>query len=225
MKIWPNLQQGSEEWFRARCGRPTASQFSRIITATGKKSSQIDDYVIELVAECIRPDEIPAFVGNKHTDRGNELEPEARETFARLTGLHVAQVGFVTRADGIVGCSPDGMILSRPLEDGDDEAVIAKCAVGGLEIKCPLAKNHARYLIDGVLPDQYRAQVHGSMAVTGLRQWWFISYCPGLVPFILRVDRDAETERMVAALDEFLIYYAARRAEILPLLRGGREAA
>lgn len=227
MKIWPNLTQGTEEWFRVRCGRPTASNFSRIITAGGKDSGQWYDYVVELCAECIKPDDI-GFTGNRHTDRGNELEPEARAEFSRLMGLDVEQVGFVTRQDGIVGCSPDGLILSRPKEDGDGPESLAKCAMAGLELKCPLAKNHAGYLLEGKLPDQYRAQVHGSMAVTGLRWWYFMSYCPGLAPFILRVERDEFTEKLSDALDRFLIYYAAKRGEIMPKLlgsSGGKAAA
>ena len=82
MKIYPELLQQSEEWFRVRKGRITASNADRILTPTGKDSSQWDGYAIELVAECIRPDELPAFIGNIHTERGNELEPQAREVFA-----------------------------------------------------------------------------------------------------------------------------------------------
>lgn len=74
MIIHPQMIQGSDEWFRARKGRITASNADRILTPTGKDSSQWDSYAIELVAECIRPDETPAFIGNSHTDRGNELE-------------------------------------------------------------------------------------------------------------------------------------------------------
>lgn len=212
MKIWPDMEQRSEEWFRARAGRPTASQFSRLLTPTGKDSSQWDSYAIELCAACIRPDEI-AFEGNFHTDRGNELEPAARDEFTRIMGLAVQQVGFITRDDTVVGCSPDGLILDARGEP-----------IAGLELKCPLAKNHAAYLLDGTLPDQYRPQVHGSMAVTGLDYWYFMSYCPGLAPFITRVERDAYTVKISDALDRFLIFYAERRKQVMPLLLG-KEAA
>lgn len=218
MKIWPNIEQQSEEWFRIRAGRPTASNFDRIITATGKDSSQWDSFAIELCAACIRPDEIQ-WEGNRHTDRGNELEPEARDAFARLMNLDVEQVGFVTRDDGIVGCSPDGVVRKRAAEGmpiGDP--------IAGLELKCPLAKNHAAYLMGGELPAAYRAQVHGSMAVTGLRHWYFMSYCPGLAPFITLVEWDAFTDKIADALDRFLIYYAERRNQIMPILTG-KEAA
>ena len=212
MKIFPNMEQRSESWFRARAGRPTASQFSRLLTPTGKDSSQWDGYAIELMAQCIRPDEI-GFEGNFHTDRGNDLEPEAREEFARIMGMSVTEVGFITRDDEVIGCSPDGLIR------GPNGAILA-----GLELKCPLAKNHAGYLIEGKLPDSYRPQVHGSMAVTGLDFWYFMSYCPGLAPFIIRVERDDYTAKLSDALDRFLMFYAARRKEVMPLLLG-KEAA
>lgn len=212
MKVWPEMEQRSEQWFRARAGRPTASQFERLITPTGKDSSQWDDYALELCAQCIRPDEI-TWEGNFHTDRGTELEPEARALFSELMGLDVSEVGFVTRDDEVIGCSPDGLVSNA---DGD--------YVAGLELKCPLSKYHARYLIDGELPAKYRPQVHGSMAVTGLRHWYFMSYCPGLAPFITRVEWDAYTDKVADVLDRFLVYYAARRREVMGRLTG-KEAA
>ena len=214
MKIWDDMEQRSEQWFRARAGRPTASEFSRIITETGKDSGQWDDYAIELAAQCLRPDEV-AWTGNRHTDRGEELEPEARELFSELMDLETREVGFVTRDDQVIGCSPDSLVY-RPNR---------RKPIAGLEIKCPLSKHHARYLLKGVLPGAYRAQVHGGMAVTRLRCWYFMSYCPGLAPFILRVEWDDYTEKLSDALDRFLIFYAARRKQVLPVLEGKAVAA
>lgn len=206
--------QGSEEWFRARKGRVTASNADRILTPTGKDSSQWDGYAIELTAECIRPDELPDFTGNRHTDRGNELEPEARDEFARIMGLVVTQVGFVTnesRFKGVVGCSPDGLIY----RDGS--------IVAGLELKCPLAKNHAAYLIDGGIPKTYLPQVHFSMAALNI-PWYFMSYCRGMVPHIALAKPDDFTAKMSDAVERFVIYYGQRRKEIMPKLLG-KEAA
>lgn len=214
MKIWPEMDQRSEAWFRARAGRPTASQFSRILTTMGEDSSQWHDYATELVAQCIRPDEIPIFTGNRHTDRGNDLEPEARDHFAELVDLEAKEVGFVTRDDEIVGCSPDSLLY----EPNSYEPV------AGLEIKCPEGKKHAKHLLAGVLPPEHLAQVHGGMAVTGLRFWYFMSYCPGMLPFILRIERDDYTEKMADALDRFLMFYAEHRKQVLPILTG-KEAA
>ncbi|WPX40142.1 YqaJ viral recombinase family protein [Akkermansia sp. N21116] len=207
MKIWPNMEQRTEEWFRARAGRLTASNFGRLLTPkTGKDSSQWEALAIELCCSCIRPDEVQ-WEGNFHTDRGEALEPEARELFARTMELVVEQVGFVTKDDNpVIGCSPDALVKL----DGR--------YAGGLEIKCPLAKNHARYILDGVVPDEYKAQVHGSMVVTGLPCWYFMSYCPGFPPFIRLVPWDAYTDKLADALDRFTIYYSEIRSRIMPVL-------
>jgi len=210
MKIWPEIEQGSEEWIRIRKGRVTASNADRILTPTGKDSSQWDAYAIELVAECIRPDEIPGFIGNAHTDRGNELEAEARELFAETMNLDVRTVGFITRTDQVVGCSPDALIY----RDGEP--------VAGLELKCPLGKHHLAYIVEGLVPSKYVPQVHFSMAVTGL-PWYFMSYCPGMAPHIALAEPDGYTKKMADAIDRFVIFYAERRKQLLKL--AGKEAA
>ena len=208
MIIYEKVRQGSEEWHAMRRGRPTASQFSRIITSkTGALSKSADDYISELIAECFCPEWVD-FAGNKYTDRGTELEPEARAAFEAHTGLEVHQVGFCTREDGYVGCSPDGLIM------GADSHWIQ-----GAEFKCPAPKTHVGYVREGVLPDAYVQQVHGSMAVTGLNSWHFFSFFPGLKPFHLLVKRDDYTEKLSKALDQFMIDYGKARELVIPKLR------
>lgn len=206
------MEQRSEAWFRARAGRLTASNFHRVLTPSGKDSSQWRELAIEMCCSRIRPDEIQ-WEGNRHTDRGEELEPEAREEFSRIMGLDVEQVGFIVQDNELVGCSPDGMIK------------INGQYAAGVELKCPLSKNHAIYLLNGVLPDAYKAQVHGSMIVTGLPYWYFMSYCRRLKPLILRVERDSYTDTLQDALERFIIYYADVYKRIMPILSEGKKAA
>jgi hypothetical protein len=208
MKIYTDFIQGSEAWFSARKGRPTASQFSKIITAVkGDLSKSHTSYIVELIAECFCPT-YAAWIGNSWTDRGNDLEPEARTAFTAHTGLEVEQVGFCTRDDGIVGASPDGLIRGP---DGE--------WLSGLELKAPAPKTHVEYVLDGVLPDTYKQQVHGGMAVTGLSRWEFFSYYPGMQPFHITVYRDDYTEKLSAALDEFLLKYRDAREKAVPRLQ------
>ncbi|MEG2328275.1 MAG: YqaJ viral recombinase family protein [Akkermansia sp.] len=208
MRIWKEMEQRSEEWFRARAGRITASNLKKILTPTGAMSKQSEDYVYELCASCVRPDEV-VFEGNLHTDRGNALEPVARELFVERTGFDVRQVGFVTHDDSpVLGCSPDGLVY----RDG--------VPVAGLEIKCPLGKNHARYLYEGVLPSEYKAQVHGSMVVTGLDSWWFMSFNPGFEPFVIEVKRDGYTDKLGDAMVSFAKDYLAKMKVIIPVITG-----
>jgi putative phage-type endonuclease len=213
MTIWPEMEQGSEDWFRARKGRLTASQMAKVITPTGKLSSQWEKLAIRLAGECVKPNEIPAFLGNIHTDRGHEMEPVAREWFAEWSGLDVRTVGFVTKDDNpVLGCSPDALIYKK------DKPVC------GLEIKCPLIENHALYHYEGGVPEQYRAQVHGSMVVTGLREWWFVSFNEGTEPFTHLQTWDEYTDKVAEALDEFVTKYAPIRSEVLHKLTKKQNA-
>lgn len=209
MKIHKGFLQGSEEWFALRRGRVTASNFKRIITpAKAEYSKQAKSYMRDLLVECFCPD-FAKFEGNKWTDRGTEMEPEARAAFELHTGLKTEQVAFVTspRWDHVVGCSPDSLIV----ENG--------AYVAGLEIKCPSPFTHAEYIEREELPDEYKAQVHGSMAVTGLNQWHFFSYFPGLQPFHLVVTRDEYTAKLEAAIDQFVIEYGDYREKMTPRLQ------
>lgn len=203
-----DMPQGSPEWKLARLGKPSASNFSRIITAAKADLSKAgDDYLCQLIGECVAPDWV-YWEGNKATERGTALEPEARAAFGNHTGLLVKEVGFITRDDGVIGCSPDGLIY----DDADN-------LVAGLEIKCPSPKEFVSYQLDGVLPEQYKQQLHGGMAVTGLDQWHFFAYFPGLKPFHLIVQRDEYTEKLSAALDIFLGKYQTAYAKAMALLK------
>jgi len=195
MKIWPNLIQGSEQWHLARTGKLTASSASKIITAGGKLSTQRTAYMDELISDCFCPGQ-NAWHGNANTDRGTAMEPLARAAFEQRTSIPVEEVGFVTREDGLIGCSPDGLI-------SNGERYIA-----GLEIKCPLPKTHFRYLLDGSLPDAYKPQVHFSMMVTGL-PWHFFSYCPGMKPMRLFIEPDAYTTKLQSMVEDFVSEYSA----------------
>lgn len=214
MKIYRDIEQGSEEWTTLRKGRPTASGFDAIVTTTGLSSKQRDGYMRELIAECFCPD-FAAWGGNAATQRGTEVECEAREVFKTQSALTIEQVGFVLADDGVCGCSPDSLIL-----DAEGKPV------AGLEIKCPSPKVHVGYVLDDMLPPEYKQQVHGSMAVTGLRQWHFWSYFPGMQPFHKIALWDDYTDKMVAALKFFVADYKEMTAQAIPKLKlsGKQEA-
>lgn len=208
MIVHPNLIQQSKEWFQARAGRPSASRFKDIFTAkTCALSASRFAYIHELIGQRFAPTFV-YFGGNSNTDRGNDTEPEARQAFVDTTGIQVEEVGFCTQDNGVIGCSPDGLIRGP---DGE------YCE--GLEIKCPSPKVHIGYVIDGVLPDDYKQQVHGSMAVTGLNRWHFWSYYPGLKPLHLIVERDDYTKKLSAALVQFLSEYGAACDDLIPKLQ------
>jgi len=208
VKVINDLDQGTTQWLAARVGRPTASRFADIITAAkGDLSKSAGGYIRELIGQTFCPD-WQYTPKNAAMQRGNDLEPEARQAFIDATGFTVAQVGFCIRDDGLSGCSPDGLIT-------DAEGVY----MAGLEIKCPSPKVHIGYVLDGGLPDDYKQQVHGSMAVTGLTEWHFWSYFPGMKPHHVLVQWDDYTDKLSASLDAFILSYKAAREAALPKLK------
>jgi hypothetical protein len=208
VKVINDLDQGTPEWLAARVGRPTASRFADIITAAkGDLSKSAGGYIRELIGQTFCP-EWQYFPKNAAMQSGNDLEPEARQAFIDATGFTVAQVGFCIRDDGVSGCSPDGLIT-------DADGVY----MAGLEIKCPSPKVHIGYVLDGGLPDDYKQQVHGSMAVTELTEWHFWSYFPGMKPHHVLVQWDDYTDKLSASLDAFILSYKAAREAALPKLK------
>jgi exodeoxyribonuclease (lambda-induced) len=171
---------GTEGWTLDRLGKITASTSDKIITKTGKLSSQSSDLVSRAVAEVIlgRPDiSFQSFA----MERGLDLESEALEYF-NFTGNHNFKAcGFVNSGLGY-GCSPDGIDLEKSI---------------GLELKCPEAHTHLAYLASSEMPDKYKMQVQFSLWVTGFESWVFGSYHPELPGFEITVERD---EKLIAAL-------------------------
>lgn len=202
MKI-VDCEQRSVEWYAARLGVPTASEFGNIIQPVKMGyAAAASSYIDRLVDEIVRPDAERSWGGNRHTERGCQLEPEAREVYSFEQNVQLKQVGFVTNDDGTLGCSPDSLVIGDGL------------VCGGLEIKCPDGPTHVSWLRSGELPPEYKAQVHGSLIVTGLPWWDFMAYCPPYPNLVIRVFPDAFTDALRGHLARFLSEYQAARADI-----------
>lgn len=182
------VEQRTPEWHSLRKGVLTASEFGPWLVNSGKVADGArEKAVCRILAQRAGCWE-PPFFENEAMRRGTELEPEAVESFRAATGKDVFPVGFAKSIHGHFGCSPDGLIVGE------------SC---GFEGKCPVPATHIQYRRAGVLPDEYRFQVHGCMAVTGAKSWWFQSYSPGVANLRLLVERDQFTEDLLAALIRF----------------------
>jgi hypothetical protein len=192
--------QRSPEWFAARRGLPTCSRFDSIMTPTGKIAAAQETLLNELLAESLTPPE-QGFIPYVSADmeHGMILEAEARCAFELdyAKGREVSEIGFAVSDCGQFGGSPDALV-------GDDS---------GVEIKCPKAATHIGYLRAGVLPREYKCQVHGYMIVTGRKSWHFFSYCRNVPAFHLRVERDIFTDVLEREIAEFCERYNAERAK------------
>lgn len=187
-----NVQQQSLEWLQARAGIPTASEFDNLLTPKlePRKGQMVESYLCQKLAERWLGGSLPGFQ-SLDMDFGKILEEEAKPFYTMTFDEEIQSVGLVTTDDGKIGASPDGLI-------GDD---------GGIEIKCPEAKNHVKYLMAGKLPDDYVCQVHGSLFVTGRKWWKFMSYRRRFPPYITLIERD---EKIMSIMDETLSAFCTR---------------
>lgn len=181
--------QRTRDWANLHVGIPTASGLGQLLTPEFKirDGETPKTFLYTKVAEAWRGEPL-IDLSTFSIEQGEIVETEARPFFELETDQRVKEVGFITTDDGRFGCSPDGLI-------GDDN---------GLEIKCPSAAVHCKYLLQGQLPKDHAAQVHGSMYVTGFPRWTFLSYRRAFPPLILEVRRDeAIIAKIGEALDRF----------------------
>lgn len=180
-----NCEQGSEEWFAARMGVPSASMFKAIMTnpqkkadkEAGKLSQTAKSYMNTLIAEKLLMNH--REINARSLDWGKANEPLAREDYMfDCTDGEVIEVGFCLHDSGLYGASPDSLV-------GDK---------GGMEIKCPENPGiHITSIIEGMDKD-HLPQVQGGMWICE-REWWdFLSFRPDMPPHlrshVQRVYRD-----------------------------------
>jgi hypothetical protein len=179
-----DFPQYSEQWWAARSGKPTSSEFDKIITpAKLEASTSADGYMDKLLGEYFsgKPDETFQSVFMKN---GKETEQEARDYYAFQFNCEPRQVGFCLHDSERYGCSPD-MLL-----DG-----------GGCELKCVIKGTLIKYHRKGVLPLEYKMQVLGSLLVTELDYWDFCAYNADLKPFQIKTERKDVLKELTAISD------------------------
>lgn len=180
-----DLEQRSKEWFRLRAGMPTASVASKLVTSTGKESTSYKDLALMLSADLYAGEPVDAWEGNSATQRGTQLEPEARDAYEFITGTEVIEVGFITDDLEIYGCSPDGLV-------GGD---------GMVEIKCQIGKNHVKtldyYDKHGKAPPDYISQCQMQMSVAERKWCDLFYYHPQLPSIVIRQKPDKKFQEVL----------------------------
>ena len=184
MEVVRSCIQGSEEWQTLRLGSIGASSLSKIITSTGKKSTQRAAYMYTLAGEILTGQKTQSY-SNQQMKNGIELEPQTRMAFQLEAMKQVEEVALIF-PDGRPGwhCSPDGLII------GED---------AGLELKSVIPATQVKYLDKGDLPTEYKLQCQMSLYVTGWPLWYFCSSCPGLPLLIIEVARD---EKLISIIEK-----------------------
>jgi putative phage-type endonuclease len=173
------IEQRTEEWFKQRLGKVTASKIADVIakTKTGVSASR-ENYSTQLTLERLTGQQAE-FYTNAAMEWGTATEPQARNAYERYREVLVDEVGFIDHSTiAMSGASPDGFV-------GDD---------GLVEIKCPESKTQMDTLLNQKVPTKYMPQMQWQMACTGRKWCDFVSYDPrmpeNLQIFVQRVERN-----------------------------------
>ena len=188
-----DCEQQSPEWWAAKMGVPSASDFRKVLA--GGEGKTRDDYMKMLMGEIVYGYRRAEF-RNADMDRGNMMEPYLRNQYAMMSDVDPLQVGFVKRKlkVGCAGYSPDSFV-------GTD---------GLLEIKTTKPEILHDIMKAGRIPPEHIPQCQGGMWLTD-RAW--VDVVIGLEPtpgyvgsklFIRRMRRDeAIIKRIEIAVEVF----------------------
>jgi len=184
MQIITDIQQGTPEWLALRLGIVTCSELDSLLV-NGKGEAGFGagafTYMNTLIGERITGELADPFTGNRHTERGHELEGAARILYEDCEEVKTTQVGIILNHG--IGYSPDSLVLEEGLT----------------EIKTKLPKLQVEVILGGEIPKEHVAQCQGGLWVSE-REWIdFVCYWPGMPLFIKRAYRD---EVMIRKLSE-----------------------
>ncbi len=183
MQIIRDIEQGSEQWKQIRLGIVTCSELECLLV-NGKGEYGFGagaySYMDTLVGERITGEAADPFSGNRHTERGHELEAVARGLYESREEVATEQVAIILNHG--IGYSPDSLVGHEGLT----------------EIKTKLPKFQVGVILAGEIPKEHVAQCQGGLWVSD-REWIdFVSYWPGMPLFVKRAYRDEALIRKIS---------------------------
>lgn len=178
-KLFLDVDQGSAHWFKLRSGRPTASQFGRIMTPKQMKPATARyKYACTLIAERLLNWQSESLNTVQHVEDGKTNEPVAVKQFEFLYAKETQPCGFVMTDDERFGASPDRV-----------SGVRGTSVAETLEIKCPTIPRHMEYLLFGH-EDDYVCQIQGQLWVCEADKGHFYSYQTQMPGYYVETGRD-----------------------------------
>lgn len=191
LHLFPDLEQGSDEWHAQRRGMVTASTVGQLVTPSTVKPASNDvsrSLTALLTAERITGYTEPTYLSDDML-RGVEDEPLAVDKYSEHFAP-VTTIGFMIRDDwGFqIGYSPDGLV-------GED---------GLIEVKSRRQKKHLQTIVSDQVPTEVTAQLQTALLVSG-RDWIdYVSYCGGMPLYRKRVTPDPKWfAAIIAAVEGF----------------------
>lgn len=174
-----NYEQGSEEWLawrRSGIGSSNAACLMGFYDYNTPYKLWLDKLGLSSSKET-----------TSAMQRGHDLEPIARESFEKATGIKMTPTIKLHNSITYMNASMDGM---------------SDCGKYAIEIKCPKREFHEMAL-SGQVPAIYFPQLQHQIEVCGLGKIFYFSF-DGKNGIVLEIDRDDDyIKRMIVIQKEF----------------------
>jgi putative phage-type endonuclease len=202
-------EQRTEEWFKERLGKVTASKISDVVarTKTGWGASRAN-YESQLIVERLTGKPADNYT-NAVMQWGTDTEPQARNAYAFFQKLPVEECSFFPHPTiEMSGASPDGLVGESGL----------------LEVKCPNSATHIDTLLGAPIEKKYLLQMQWQMACAN-RAWCdFVSFDPrfpiNLQLKVIRVERDND---LIVSLENEVREFLSEVSKKVESLRNIKE--
>jgi len=209
--IYWDVEQRSEQWHNLRHCSIGGSELKSLFV----KDLEDSEVFYTLLSENMEDFEMEETFMSAAMERGIELEPDAIFSVSLNVGYQFEECGKHDKFSFLHN-SPDGLT-----KDG-------KVA---LEVKCPSAKVHAKYLLNDIVPEEYVYQIVSYfLNIKELEKMYFGSYRPENVSkplFVKEITRTTELvightratknkpKEPILAKVEDLVKQAEEKAEVL----------
>lgn len=174
-----NCEQRTDEWFKCRELKMTASNAKTIIA----NAKGLDTYCKDLVTEYVSEAREETYT-NEAMQRGILLEPIARQKANEIFGKEYKEIGLC-EFNNRIAASPDGVIF-------DDKGNITEI----IEIKCPSNNRFMEQFMTDTPFEEYIAQIQMQLYVTGAKQCLYFVYNENIKPYYYSkiIKPDAEIQ-------------------------------
>ena len=180
-----DCDQYDSVWNQNRCGKPTVSKFDKIVTPTGKLTSESvrNKYIDQKAGEAVSGRTEESFISSR-MKIASAMEAESRQVYAmNHEELDVYEVGFVYKDERrMFGGSPDALCDPSGMFETKDAQ---------FDIQIPRLRS-------GKMVQEHIPQCQGGLYVCE-REWIdFQSYCSGLPVLCIRCYRDEAYIKLLA---------------------------
>ena len=173
-----NVEQNTDEWYALRVGLITGSDAPAVNMKPSNEGYK--RLIRRLVYERMYGERADAWQGNKYTERGHELEPDAFQEYQFLTGKKIEKVGFIKLND-FVGCSPDAL-------EGDK---------GLIQIKCLDWNAHMEVLESDKIGTYHESQMKFELYASEREYNIYFGYHPKLPAYFKKITLDDKARQIL----------------------------